>query len=1040
VSRAGRSWTFVAAIGFLSPAEKDEDLGPEARAAFRFAKEAADATRIRTAGQGRFLDEDGKAVSLDRFRVIWLHQGDATRLAIAEDVAGLDALRRFVAEGRGLFLSGAALALVHPLGIEPARPRLGGPGRDAYVAGIIPVATGHPIFEGLEAEGIALDESVGGNPREFSLRITDAGLPGFADFQGSGGPRGGHLLARAASSEENPLVEYALGEGRVMAMGWRLAHYAHEKNAYRSNLERLTRNILLYLGDERRWAPIRIEKDPPESGSAPRADERESLRLAILDLIEAFGDRYPRGREYLERLEALDRAGGGIDERFVALRSEALLANPLLDFDRLLLVQRGEGNLGLPANHASNAELPRSGFDDRLAILSPVRPDGELSVLFRPEGGRFAGDVDLSFDAERLLFSMPGSNGRCQVHEIRIDGTGLRELPLILEPDVDNFDACYLPDGRIIFTSTATFAGVPCVFGSAHVPNLYLLGGDGAIRQLTVDQDHDWCPTVANDGRVLYLRWEYADLPHSNSRILFQMNPDGTGQMEVFGSNSFFPNSFFYARPIPGHPTAVAGIATGHHGVARSGRLLIVDPAKGRREANGVVQEIPGRGKRVPPVILDALADGIWPQFLHPFPLSGKYFLVSMKPAPRSPWGIYLVDVFDNIVLIKEVEGYALFEPFPIRRRPAPPIIPDRVDLARRDALVSLADVYRGDGLRGIPRGTVKRLRVIAYHYSYRGMGGLLGSIGMDGPWDIKRVLGTVPVEADGSAHFRVPANTPIAVQPLDADGQALQLMRSWFTAMPGETLSCAGCHESQNGTVPNRATIASAKPPAEIEPWYGPARGFAFAREVQPVLDRHCVACHDGSIPCDLRGDRRITDWSSGIAGHVSTEFGGKFSVAYADLHRFVRRPGIESNIRLLAPMEFHASTTELAQILRRGHHGVKLDAEAWDRIIAWVDLNAPYHGTWTEIVDEEAVRRGRRGSRGDPGGCGRTRPPGPCGSAPRRNGGGRDMRGLALRARGGGAPPARRGSGLRAVDPDRRWGLARSRHPTGGRVRHGR
>jgi len=256
----------------------------------------------------------------------------------------------------------------------------------------------------------------------------------------------------------------------------------------------------------------------------------------------------------------------------------------------------------------------------------------------------------------------------------------------------------------------------------------------------------------------------------------------------------------------------------------------------------------------------------------------------------------------------------------------------------------------------------------------------------MDGPWDIKRVLGTVPVESDGSALFRVPAYTPIAVQPLDENGQAMQIMRSWFTAMPGEVLSCVGCHEKQNTGTPNQRTLAARGRPAEIEPWYGPARGFNFAREVQPVLDKHCVACHDGqpegekekgtqlfsaehpSGPSgkraaspfprlDLRGTEMIADWNSGIAGHVNPKFGGKFSASYTELHRYVRRPGIESNIRLQTPMEFHASTTELGQILSKGHHGVELDREAWDRLATWIDLNAPYHGTWTEIAGKETV-----------------------------------------------------------------------------------
>ena len=164
-------------------------------------------------------------------------------------------------------------------------------------------------------------------------------------------------------------------------------------------------------------------------------------------------------------------------------------------------------------------------------------------------------------------------------------------------------------------------------------------------------------PRRHQHGRVLYLRWEYTDLPHSNSRILFHMNPDGTAQMEYYGSNSFFPNSFFYARPDSGHPTKVVGIATGHHGVARSGRLLIIDPAVGRQEADGVIQEIPGWGVKVQPKILDPLVDGVWPQFLHPFPLSEKYFLVSAKPTPQSLWGVYLVDVFDNMVLLKKARG-----------------------------------------------------------------------------------------------------------------------------------------------------------------------------------------------------------------------------------------------------------------------------------------------------------------------------------------------------------------------------------------------
>ncbi len=721
-----------------------------------------------------------------------------------------------------------------------------------------------------------------------------------------------------------------------------------------------------------------------------------ALRRAIDDLTETFGGRYRDGSVWLERLgeyekrlptildglAKCDTAALDDVDKVLALQREALLANPLLGFDRLLVVKRrmlpntlGHGGhvsdpYGLPQNWQSNSSIRSTVWDNEIAVLSPVRPSGELTTLHKSEGGKFVGDVDLHFDADRMLFSSVGPHGRWQVFEIRADGAGLRQVTPY-ETDVNNYDACYLPDGRILFTSTASIVAVPCVNGSSLVANLYRMDADGRnIRQLCFDQEHNWCPTVMNNGRVLYTRWEYTDTPHSHDRLLFHMNPDGTGQMEYYGSNSYWPNSMFYARPIPGHPTRVVATVSGHHGVRRMGELVIFDPTRGRHEADGAIQRIPGHGKKVEPIIADNLVDGSWPKFLHPYPLgdpatglgAGKYFIVSCKPTPESEWGVYLVDVFDNMLLLREEPGYALFEPIPLRKTPTPPVVPDRVDLTRKDAVVYLFDVYAGDGLKGVPRGTVRKLRLFTYHYLYPRMGGPQGVVGMEGPWDIKRIIGTVPVYEDGSAMFRVPANTPISVQPLDEEGKALQLMRSWFTGMPGEVLSCVGCHEPQNSTPPTRASIAANRRPSEIVPWHGPTRGFNFAREVQPVLDTYCVGCHNGqarpdgkTIP-DLRGTRRITGYTSLF--HYGGRDAGHFSVAYAELHRFVRRPGLESDYHMLTPMEFHADTTQLVQMLSKGHHNVALSAEAWDRLITWIDLNAPYHGTWTEIAGAKRVR----------------------------------------------------------------------------------
>lgn len=669
-------------------------------------------------------------------------------------------------------------------------------------------------------------------------------------------------------------------------------------------------------------------------------------------------------------------------QRYVAL------SNPLLDFDRLLLVKRSVSSpaLGLPQNWQSNCALPDTGFDDEIIVMDLAKGDSSqndptsalpLKTLYRPEGSHFVGDVDLHFDADRLLFSSIGKDHQWHVFEIKVDGTGLRQVTPSL-PGVDHYDACYLPDDAILFSSTACITSVPCVNGSTNVANLYRIEPDGAIRQLCFDQEHNWCPTVMPNGRVMYLRWEYTDTPHSHTRILFQMNPDGTAQMEYYGSNSYWPNAMFYARPIPDSPGKFVAVVGGHHGVPRMGELVLFDVARGRREASGAVQRIPGFGKPVcsetdpkyeSTLIQDQLVDASWPKFLHPYPLSDKYFLVACKPTPDSLWGIYLVDVFDNMTLLREEPGYALLEPIPFRPTEKPPVIPSRIDPTSKEAIVYLSDIYKGDGLKGIPRGSVKQLRLISYNYLYSvGKGGSIGGpqgvVGMEGPWDVRRILGTVPVKPDGSVAFRVPANTPIALQPLDSEGKALQLMRSWFTAMPGEVLSCVGCHEDQNSTPPNSSSF-NFRDIAEIKPWHGPARGFSFPREVQPVLDKYCIGCHDGqgdgiSAPgrlaaFDLRGKEMINDYTS--VYHHGGRDAGHFSTSYVALHRFVRRPGMESDYHLLTPMEFHADTTQLVQMLSKGHHGVRLDEEAWDRLVTWIDLNTPYHGTWIEIAGEERV-----------------------------------------------------------------------------------
>ena len=216
------------------------------------------------------------------------------------------------------------------------------------------------------------------------------------------------------------------------------------------------------------------------------------------------------------------------------------------------------------------------------------------------------------------------------------------------------------------------------------------------------------------------------------------------------------------------------------------------------------------------------------------------------------PQGIYLVDAFDNMTLIESTNKGYLFEPVPVEPRKLPNEIMDKTNPDIDYGYVFLNDIYQGPGLKGVPRGTVKALRIFEYFYCYREIGSH-DIIGNEASWDVKRIHGTVPVEPDGSAMFKVPANRPIAIQPLDAEGKALALMRSWFTVMPGETQSCVGCHEGQGMTPSTAPAMAARKRPSEIKQFIAPVRGYSFIRDVQPVLDQYCAGCHNPDTNADI-------------------------------------------------------------------------------------------------------------------------------------------------------------------------------------------
>ncbi|MDC1107290.1 SUMF1/EgtB/PvdO family nonheme iron enzyme [Prolixibacteraceae bacterium] len=630
----------------------------------------------------------------------------------------------------------------------------------------------------------------------------------------------------------------------------------------------------------------------------------------------------------------------------ISIQKSLLLNNKLLDVDKFLTVQyhfdptsahqAKARNMGMPANNwSAHTSKKQTGYDCELVELSNLRGEVKKREIFKPKKDYPITDVQLNWDGERILFTSVSDNNRWNLFEINTDAKALHQVTNIDEDDIDFFDGTYLPNGKIITVSTLGYNGVPCVNGNDKVGNLALYDPKtNDLRRLNFGQENDWDPVVMNNGKVMYLRWEYTDNTHYFSRIMMHMNPDGTNKKELYGSGSYWPNTMFDAQPLPGKNTnKFVAIVSGHHGTDRSGRMVIFDPSKGRQEEKGVVQEIPFKDRKVVPTIADRLVDNVWPQFIKPYPLNEKYFLVCAKMDKDALWGIYLVDIYDNMtpVLLDESIGYC--DIVPVQKRDVPPVIPEKVKLDQKDATVYIQDIYEGQGLKDVPRGMVKSLRIFAYEYAYIKSPSNHAAQGIQSGWDIKRILGTVPVEEDGSVMFKIPANLPISLQPLDKDGAAIQWMRSWMTAMPGEVVSCVGCHEHQNTIARPKYTIASRKKPVAITPPEGGIRSFTFDLEVQPVLDRKCIGCHDGSNGLANFKDRSIDKVVN-------------YSKSYLALHPFIRRQGPEADIYTMKPMEYHANTSDLIQMLKKGHHGVELDEKEWHTLFQWIDLNAPYHG----------------------------------------------------------------------------------------------
>ncbi len=591
-------------------------------------------------------------------------------------------------------------------------------------------------------------------------------------------------------------------------------------------------------------------------------------------------------------------------------------------------------------------------------------------------------DPDVSYDGNRILFASKKSDREDDYHLHELDLTTGERRKLTDGLGYADYEAVYLPDGNIVFNSTRSVQTVDCWW--TEVSNLFLCDADGRfMRQVGFDQVHTNFPTVTCDGRVIYTRWDYNDRGQIYPQGLFQMNPDGTGQRALYGNNSYFPTTLIHARSIPGTGKYVA-VFTGHH-TTQKGWLGIIDPGQGREENQGAQLIAPVRN--TPAERIDRYGQS-GDQFLYPYPLSEREFLVSFQPEGKGPFGIYYIDEDGRRELLATDPAIHCNRPTPVRPRPRPTSRPSMVDYRKTTGVVSVQDVYHGVGLPGVARGTIAALRVIALDYRAAGVGsngnsGPAGSalistpISIQGAWDVKRILGTVPVQPDGSAAFEVPARTPIYFQAVDRNGHAVQTMRSWTTLMPSEVQSCVGCHDHKNSSPPvAELTQAMTEGPRPLEEFYGPPRGFSFIQEIQPILDRYCVACHhldepprylhDASVPRGpwQRADERTIVPAFSLRGRQTLDEKAErlWSDSYVALaHRRVANwVNPQSAPPVLPPYSAGASQSPIIAMLESGEHfGVMPDREAMEKLALWIDLLVPYAGDYTEAMNPDALPR---------------------------------------------------------------------------------
>ncbi len=569
-----------------------------------------------------------------------------------------------------------------------------------------------------------------------------------------------------------------------------------------------------------------------------------------------------------------------------------------------------ERNFGL---YPDGVSLRGYGDGGRLCKLN-LRT-GKLTLLIDdPLGG--VRDPQLHYSGEKILFSYrKGGTPTYHLYEINIDGSRLTQLTD--GPD-DDIEPTYLPDGGIMFCSSRCRRFVNCWY--SRVATLYRCDGDGGnIRMVSSNNDHDNTPWVMPDGRVLYMRWEYVDRSQVHFHHLWTSNADGTSQMIWYG-NEFGGIAMLDAKPIPGTDKIVASFSPGHGRPEHMGHVTVVDP-NGGPDFRMTTRQISQKNQL----------------FRDPYPVTESCFLAANRR------GIFVMDGEGRSELIyslpKDDSGLECHEPRVVRSRPREPVIGSRVDLAKETGELVLANIYQGRNLEGIDRGEIKKLLVLEQLPEPVHFSGGMEPISIGGTFTLARVLGTVPVEPDGSAYMELPALRSLFFVALDERDLAVKRMQSFVPLQPGERTSCVGCHEQRSRTPAiNSDLLALHRGASKLQPIDDVPSVLDFPRDIQPILDRHCVKCHHAD------------DRQGGV--DLSGNHTPKYSTSYwTIIGRGLIADGRNQPYGNRAPRSIGSSASRLLKLMDGSHYGTRLSELELKTVRLWIDTSATYPGTYASL-----------------------------------------------------------------------------------------